>query len=221
MSGSTVQALTWVAVAFVLALYGLFVLWRVRVDRRKKAEKAALLADLPPPTRPNQFVGRPLAQPGSAAPAPTPAAGDAPSPDEPTPAPASASTPAAEAPTMPPPPAPSIDRRATVADIVQGITLPYDLAPLTTMVPRPDVGDRVAFWTDRAPAEVVGSAVADEFERLGFASEPVASDTLRLTRGNQSLMARLHESPSLANVGGVPAFPSVPEHAVVLELWVE
>jgi hypothetical protein len=217
MSGSTVEALTWVAVVFVVALYGLFVLWRVRVDRRKKAAKAALLADLPPPTRPNQFVGRPLAQPGSVGPAtgdtaePAAAAPDAPA--------AAAAAPAADP--LPPPPPPTIGRRATVADVVQGITLPYDLAPLTTLVERPGVGDRVAFWTDRAPAEVVGAAVADEFERLGFAIEPVGSDTMRVTRDGQALMARLHASPGLADVGGVPAFPSVPPNSVVLELWVD
>jgi hypothetical protein len=112
-------------------------------------------------------------------------------------------------------------RRPTIANLVQGISLPYDLAPLTTMVERPDVGDRVAFWSDRAPAEVVGAAVADEFERLGFTIEPVGSDTLRLSRDGQALMARLHASPGLSNIGGVPAFPSVPPNSVVLELWVE
>jgi hypothetical protein len=215
MSGSTVEALTWVAVAFVLVLYGLFVLWRVRVDRRKKAARAALLADLPPPTRPNQFVGRPLSQPGTVGSTTddTAAAAAAPATS------AAAASPAADP--LPPPPPPTIGRRATVADVVQGITLPYDLAPLTTLVERPDVGDRVAFWTDRAPAEVVGAAVADEFERLGFTIEPVGSDTMRVTRDGQVLMARLHESPGLANVGGVPAFPSVPPNSVVLELWVE
>jgi hypothetical protein len=198
----TVEAATWATVVIVLGLYGLFVWWRVRVDRRKKAlhaSQADLVPRIPAELRP---------PPGPDA-APAPAAVAA----------------SADAPTAPP--AGEVDApraaagSATVGDLLRGIRLPLDLVPLTTMTPRPEVGDRVAFWTDRAPAERVGVEFADEIERLGYEVRPVNDTTLRATRGADTFTARLYSTPAHANVAGIPMFPSVPPAAVVVEVWTD
>jgi hypothetical protein len=110
---------------------------------------------------------------------------------------------------------------STVGDLVRGIALPHELAPLTMITPRFDVRDRVAFWTDRAPAEAVGTAVGAELKRLGFTLEPLASEIIRAVRGGESLYTRVHAAPALSTVNGEPAFPSAPADSIVLEMWVD
>jgi hypothetical protein len=112
------------------------------------------------------------------------------------------------------PPAPK-----TVAGLVAGIRLPADLVPLLTFPPRPDVADCVAFWTKGVPAEAVANALTAELERLGYIVTP-AGDVLRADRGTDTLVGHVHATPALVNMGGRPAFPTVPEGAVVVEVWV-
>jgi hypothetical protein len=109
---------------------------------------------------------------------------------------------------------------ATVAELLSGISLPNDLVPLTTIGPRTGAGDRVAFWTDRAPAEIVGPAFADELERLGYGVSTLDAQSLSAVRDGDRLLIVIHPDGAVANVGGQLAFTSVPENSVVIEVWV-
>jgi hypothetical protein len=213
MDPSVVLILTWVVAGLVVGLYIWFVVWRYRVDRRKKAaalqEDDALTRALdrltvtPPPTE-DQVITPVVAAPpptretSTSAPSPEPMA---------TPASSPASTPA-------PPDA------ATVASTLSGIRLPNGLVPLTTMASRTNTGDRVAFWTNEAPVEVVGPAFSDELERLGFTVIPLDGRSLSAQRDGARLLVVVHPDGPIATIGDQPAFTSVPEHSVVIEVWI-
>jgi hypothetical protein len=198
MSSSGILLVTWVLVGVVVAAYIWFVVWRVRAERRKKAAQAA--ADAPLKAA---LQSPDLDAPAAAAPSPAPAPV----------APASVPTPAAAAAPV------ATQSRLTIVQALSGIQLPNDLVPLTTMAPRLGVGDRVAFWTDAAPAEVVGPAFAGELERLGYEVTPRDLVTLVAQRDDIRLTVVLHPDALLATIDDKPLFPSVPERAVVVEAW--
>ncbi|MEY2452785.1 MAG: hypothetical protein QOD92_2359 [Acidimicrobiaceae bacterium] len=198
MDPKVVLVTTWVLAGLVVAAYIWFVVWRFRVEKRKKEAQDvtdAAMSDAIAKTAKTAAAA-------SAAPVPSPAA-------TPTPAPP---TPVVEA--IQPIP------EATVASYLSGISLPHDLVPLTTMLARPAVGDRVAFWTDRAPAEIVGPAFAAELERLGYTVQPLDERTLSAQRDGARLLVMIHADGASAVIGDQLAFSTVPEHSVVIETWV-
>jgi hypothetical protein len=196
MNPSVVLALTWIFAGLVVGAYIWFVVWRFRVERRKKAAQANTDGSM------SDAIARTAQRLASA-----PAASGAP-----------VASVRADAPNAPAPLAPHSE--VTVAGLLSGIALPYDLVPLTTIAARPAVGDRVAFWTDRAPAEIVGPAFAEELERLGFAMVSLDERTLSAQRDNERLIVMMHPDADKTIVGGQLAFTSVPERSVVIEVWV-
>ena len=195
MDPKVVLALTWTFAGLVVAAYIWFVVWRLRVDRRKKAAEQMTDDTM------SDVIARTAQRLSSVTPA-----------EPATSAEPVAATPFAVA------TAPRSD--ATVADLVAGIALPHDLVPLTTIAPRAAVGDRVAFWTDRAPAEVVGPAFATELERLGYTMIPLDERTASAQRDHDRLVVTIHPDGDKALVAGQLAFTSVPEGSVVIEVWV-
>lgn len=225
MDPQVVLVLTWVVAGLVVAAYVWFMVWRVRVDRRKKQAKAiedsamsdtiaktverlerlergAAVTEPPPPLPTRRRPSSASTDTLSAAPTPASAPSAAPA--------ATGATPAAH----------PGSAGATVADRLAGISLPHDLVPLTTMAARSATGDRVAFWTDRAPVEVVGPAFADELERLSYDITTLDAQSLAAKRGTDHLMVVIHPDGPAAIVEGRVAFSSVPERAVVIEVWV-
>lgn len=198
MDPKAVLVVTWVLAGLVVAAYIWFVVWRYRVEQRKKAAQDVTDAAM------SDAIAK------TAATAAAQASG-----------PASASAPAAvpiveQAPTTEPaPPA----QEATVASCLAGVALPHDLVPLTTIAARPAVGDRVAFWTDRAPAEIVGPAFAVELERLGYTVTALDERTLSAQRDATRLLVMIHPDGARAIIGDQLAFSSVPEQSVVIETW--
>ena len=188
----------WALVALFIGLYILFVLWRLRVDRRRKAMQSGTGTDV------GTSVSSVLARAAWSAPRADTPPGSAPS------GPASPSSPSSQ-----PGPAPS----TTVAQALAGIALPHGLAPLTTMAPREGVLDRVAFWTS-VPAEIVGPAFGDELERLGYTVSPLDDTTLAAQRADARLLAIIHPDGHRATIGQNRAFDSVPELATVIEIWI-
>ncbi|HEV3227213.1 MAG TPA: hypothetical protein VGZ52_10270 [Acidimicrobiales bacterium] len=201
MNATAVQVLTFAAVAVTIGLYVLFVVWRYRVDRRKKAAQNQVDASMSSAiARAAAIAGEPRSEPDIVALADRPTSDVAPN------APAPAAVPVASA--------------RTLADVLAGIKLPNELAPLTSIAPRLGVGDRVAFWTDTAPAEAVGTAFADELERLGYAVTPLNECSLAARRDDVTLSVMIHPEGRSAVIGNQTAFASVPEQAVVIEVWV-
>ncbi|HEY2812133.1 MAG TPA: hypothetical protein VGJ03_01585 [Acidimicrobiales bacterium] len=215
MSESSILVVTYVLVGLVVAAYIWFVVWRVRAERRKKAADEAAQA----PMRAALATAFDLLPTGE----------DAVADSAPVAAPVAAGISARQASNPQPQPHQEVEGRApvdgdapaaTVAACLSGVQLPCDLTPLTTMASRPNVGDRVAFWTNTTPAEVVGPAFADELERLGYSVTSLDLSTLAAQRDEARLIVVLHPDGLLAVIGDKPAFPSIPERSVVIETWV-
>jgi hypothetical protein len=125
--------------------------------------------------------------------------------------------------TAPPSGAPSAgstgDARATVAEMLTGVSMPCDLVPVVD----PDglVNPyRVAFATQTTPAADVGAAVGDELERLGFALRSVSSNQVEATKADQKLTVTIHQDASAVTAGDGPSYPTLPAGSVVVEFAV-
>jgi hypothetical protein len=242
---------SYVVAGLLVAGYIWFMVWRLRVDRQKKAAKEAekLSGEATTAAKLDRILkgGDPGAPAGPGAPAPIatplPAAQPAAAP-EPEPEPeeeeeiqpavlAAAAAAAAEAPhpqpagpadsaTADPMPAASSNGNApSVTESLAGIRLPNDLVPLTTLTERPGVGDRVAFWTNRAGADAVGKDFAAELMRLGYAVRWIEGRTLAADRDGYRLIAVVHADADKTMIDAKPAFTSVPEESVVVEVWTQ
>ena len=200
---------TWLAAGVVVVFYVAFVVWRVRVHRRREGAKTKAEASTEAGAIADDRLARALdaaARIAGATPQPTSA---------PTSAPLSPSQPARFTPTPTPMPMPSL---SSVAEVLMGIRLPNDLAPLTTMAPRAGARDRVAFWTDDAGSEVVGPAFVAELRRIGCEVTQIDMTSFAITRDNTNAIAMFHADGRSARIDDVLAFPSVPA-AVVVEIW--
>ncbi len=101
---------------------------------------------------------------------------------------------------------------AGVAEALVGIRMPCDLVPL--VVDRLSTG-RIALSTTGYPAEVVGTALADELERLGYVLRPLTDVDLIATRGATELHLRIEQ----ANIDGRHLdHPTAREDSVVVEI---
>jgi hypothetical protein len=206
MDPKLVIVVTWIVAGLVVAAYIWFVVWRFRVERRKKEAQDVTDAAM------SDAIAKTAAKLDAE---PSPTTSSAPTSAPASPRPVEAPMPAVTAPVV----ADTPPRDATVAGCLSGIALPHDLVPLTTIAARPAVGDRVAFWTDRAPAEIVGPAFASELERLGYTVIPMDERTLSAQRGADRLLVVIHPDGSRAVIGDQVAFSTVPEHSVVIEAW--
>lgn len=105
-----------------------------------------------------------------------------------------------------------------LAELLDGMTLPCDLTPLTFVEPPgSDVVDRLVFVTDWAPdrlrADLKGALASVEFDLTWTtADEGVA------TRGTTGFRVRLHRAPDRVMVGTRPAFPTAASGSTVVEL---
>jgi hypothetical protein len=195
----------WGTVLLLIAGYIWFVVWRLRVERRKKEKEAASSPSMPMPMPT-------LAPEPERAPQPERAAAPERAPSEPS----NVFLAASAAPVAPA--AASVGPR-TVVELLAGIKLPHDLAPITMMAPRPDVRDRIAFETEGVAGEVVGAAFGAELERLGYMLTPLDATLVAADRGGDQLRCKIHVDASLAEIGKNKAFPAVPDGAVVIEVW--
>lgn len=101
------------------------------------------------------------------------------------------------------------------ARTLAGIRLPCDLAPIA---PRGVAAssDTINLLSTSAPLEVVGPAIADELERLGYALDPVSVSRVIARRGADALTLDLVASPGGLQSAGVPLYPEVGPSAVLL-----
>lgn len=111
---------------------------------------------------------------------------------------------------------PDRPRARSLAEAVDGITMPCDLTPLTgegTIDPR-----EVAFHTHGVHPATVGSSLADELERLGYAITPLDDRSIRARRGPDEIEARLWSTEIVSSDVMRERHPSAPEGALVVEL---
>jgi hypothetical protein len=109
-------------------------------------------------------------------------------------------------------PVPRSAPAAGVADALAGIQMPCDLVPL---VLDRLASDRITLSTTGYPAEAVGTALADEVERLGYALRPMSDHELLATRGSTGL--RLTIRPPDVD-GRHFEHPTAREDSVVVEI---
>jgi hypothetical protein len=107
-------------------------------------------------------------------------------------------------------------RVGSLAEALEGIRLPETLAPLVGDGDF-DPGSLVLFSRD-TPAEVVGTAMADELERLGFRVTPLDEQRVLATSADATLQATVHPDSAVRDEMGVPRFPTAPADSVVLEM---
>lgn len=103
-------------------------------------------------------------------------------------------------------------------ELLAGMTLPCELAPLTNVEPLPFPGvDRLVFVTDwpaeRVRADLKGAFAAVEFDLAWWSgNEGVA------TRDGASFRVVVHPAPEAVTVGSRPAFPTAATGSTVVEL---
>ncbi|MFT5203421.1 MAG: hypothetical protein ACI9C1_002820 [Candidatus Aldehydirespiratoraceae bacterium] len=121
-----------------------------------------------------------------------------------------------ETPPVTTPADPLNERARTLAEALEGIAMPCDLAPLMgngSLDPR-----EVSFFTrDQVPAKV-GGAIADELERLGYEISPVDDRSIRAERGQNLVRARIVSAATDSEEVFAELHPSAPKDSVVVEL---
>ena len=161
--------------------------------------------------------------PATPAPPPLPASVAQPVPAEPAmaehiPATAPASVPVPDlpqpvSPHAEPAPAavPPISEIRGLSDIMAGMQMPCDLAPLMGEAGGTSIGlRRATFATTTHRPHEVGGALATELERLGMTIQSVSENQAVATRGADSVMLTIHRTAEM--------FPTAPEMAVVVEM---
>lgn len=108
----------------------------------------------------------------------------------------------------------------TLADLLAGVRLPWNLLPTVDQSREPS-NDRVVLITSEGEPADIGIDVADELERLGFAIAPRGDDTAVATRNGHSLGMQIIPDPQAAQVDGTPRFPTATESSVALDIWID
>lgn len=108
----------------------------------------------------------------------------------------------------------------TLADLLTGVRLPWNLLPTVDQSREPS-NDRVVLITNEGEPADIGIDVADELERLGFAIAPRGDDTAVATRAGHSLGMQIIPNPKAAQVNGTPRFPTATESSVALDIWID
>lgn len=108
----------------------------------------------------------------------------------------------------------------SLADLLQGIALPCDLVPLTQSVTTTGPMTELVAGTTSARADEVGTALADEIERLGYTVSTI-NDRLALAEGPRGAVEiEIHPDAGSATDGGALKFPTAESGTVVVELRV-
>lgn len=126
----------------------------------------------------------------------------------------------AEAPPPVPAPAPKPTppmRPATrgLAETLAGIHLPCELLPVVPKGVSPS-DKTVSLVTATASPDVVGPAIADELERLGYELDAVSASRLVARRQTDVLTLDMILSPSQLERDGVALYPEVSDNAVLV-----
>ena len=107
----------------------------------------------------------------------------------------------------------------TVAQVIAGIEMPCGLVPLTLSDHdmRYDRGQRAHFFTTLAPAEVVGTVLGEELERIGLTLTPMSDNAVLAQRGRLAVEVRINTVGALVDGIASTIFRSAPPNCVVVE----
>lgn len=113
---------------------------------------------------------------------------------------------------------PAAEDSQTLTDMLQGIELPYDLMPVTSVVEDPD--RHIIFLTTHSNAGEVGKRFADELERLGFELDTVDFDQAIAVRGDDVVSMKIVPNADQVEHGGSPRYGAAGSGDVALETWI-
>lgn len=102
-----------------------------------------------------------------------------------------------------------------LADTLAGIHLPCELLPVVPKGVSPS-DTTVSLVTASAPPDVVGPAIADELERLGYELAAVSASRLIARREADVLTLDMIVSPSQLERDGIALYPEVSDNAVLV-----
>ena len=110
--------------------------------------------------------------------------------------------------------------RLAVARLLEGISLPCDLAPVISADKpvRASVGLHVAFSTSGVDPREIGQKLGDELERLGFSVESVSASQVQATRQDGGLLVSLLTDPAKMTREGKQVYPTMPPGSTVVEV---
>jgi hypothetical protein len=124
-----------------------------------------------------------------------------------------------EAGESPGPTAPAGARRATLPELLAGITLPHELVPLTQSDVAIDLSSHIVVHTRKASAEAVTSAMCAELEKLRYDVERESMLKVRATGDRGTVLVEVHPDGASVLDGTIRRFPTAIEGSVVVELW--
>jgi hypothetical protein len=109
-------------------------------------------------------------------------------------------------------------RGKSLSDALRGVRLPFDLVPTADTV-EPSDDRRVSLTTSAASPAEVGTAIADELERLGFEVAAHRDDEAQAIRGDDVIGLRIIPDADRTVGDGRRRFPDLPVDSVALVLW--
>lgn len=113
---------------------------------------------------------------------------------------------------------PEVAKLPGIVDLLDGVTLPFDLTPLTTRIEDPN--HHAIFVSPHPDAAEVGTAFADELVQQGFEIEAAGFDQALATRGTDKLSMRISPDAGTVADGSDLRYPSANENDVAIEVWI-
>ena len=114
-------------------------------------------------------------------------------------------------------PVPGPSELPGILDLLDGVTLPHDLTPLTARIEDPN--RHAIFISPNPDAAEVGTAFADELAAQGFEIEAAGFDQALATRGPDVLSMRISPEAGSVTDGDEPRYPSADTDDVAIEVW--
>jgi hypothetical protein len=109
--------------------------------------------------------------------------------------------------------------RATLPELLAGISLPHDLVPLTQSDVSVDLSSHIVVYTHSASAEAVTNAMCAELERLGYEIDRESMLKLRATGERGGVLVEIHPDGPAVLDGTARRFPTATDGSVVVEIW--
>ena len=103
----------------------------------------------------------------------------------------------------------------SLAEALAGIKMPCELAPLVA-TEHTDLRNMLFAATDQ-PAEMVGTSVADELERLGYNLVPIDDQTIQARRGGTVVEITVYPDKTTATLALGGRATAAPDDVVIVE----
>lgn len=114
-------------------------------------------------------------------------------------------------------PSSEVVRPPTILELLDGISLPYDLTSLTARIEDPD--RHAVFLSTHGDAGDVGTAFADQLVELGYEIEAAGFDQATAKRNGDVVSMRISADAGSCDEGEEPRYPTANASDVAIEVW--